>query len=116
MNTSPVVRRSLVQRLLLPALVGAALACGLVANERTANAAAVVIEAAPPPLRVEVVGRPPTPAHFWVPGYWAWHPGAGHVWVGGRWEHARPGWGWERARWVHEGRRWRFARGHWHHR
>ena len=114
MNSSAVIRCSIVRPLLL---VAATLTCGLVANERTAAAAAtVVIEGAPPPVRVEVVGRPPTPAHFWIPGYWVWRPGAGHVWVGGRWEHARPGWGWERARWVHEGRRWRFAPGRWHHR
>jgi hypothetical protein len=112
MSSSTLFRDSLIGRLLVPAFI---VASGLVASERPAAAATVVIEAAPPPMRVEVMGRAPSPAHFWIPGYWAWRQG-GHVWVGGRWEHARTGYGWERARWVHEGRRWRLAPGRWHRR
>jgi hypothetical protein len=114
MSSTSVLRRPLAHRLLLPAVLAATLACVMVAGEGTASA--LVIEAAPPAVRVEVVGRPPSPDHFWIPGYWAWRPGVGHTWVGGRWEHSRPGWAWSRARWAHEGRHWRFAAGHWHHR
>lgn len=104
---------SFVRRLALSALVAATLACGIVAGEKTASAQ--VIAVAPPAVRVEVSGRPPSAGHFWVPGYWGWR-GGGHVWVGGRWEHSRPGWGYSGAHWAHEGRGWRFAPGRWHRR
>jgi hypothetical protein len=103
----------LVRRLAITSLVAATLFCGIAAGEQTASAQVVVV--APPRARVEVIGRAPSPHHFWIPGYWGWR-GGGHVWVGGRWERVRPGWGWERAHWAHEGRGWRFAPGHWHRR
>jgi hypothetical protein len=93
--------------------VAATLGCGVVAGEHTASAQ--VIAVAPPAVRVEVMGRPPSPAHFWIPGYWGWR-GTRHVWVGGRWERSRPGWAYSNAHWAHEGHGWRLAPGHWHRR
>jgi hypothetical protein len=105
---------SVVRRLILPAIVAVALALGGVTlGEGTASAQ--VIEVAPPAVRVEVVGRPPSPRHFWIPGYWAWQGGR-HAWARGHWEVSRPGWAWTRARWAHEGHHWRFAPGRWHRR
>ncbi len=101
------------KNLVLSALMAATLACGIFAGERPA--AAQMVTVAPPAVRVEVVGRPPSPSHFWIPGYWSWRE-RGHVWVGGRWEHSRPGYGWSRAHWGREGRSWRFSPGRWHRR
>ena len=42
----------------------------------------------PPPPRVEVIGVPPSPGHFWVAGHWRWD-GHRHVWVGGHWMASR---------------------------
>lgn len=102
-----------VRKLILSSLVAVTLACGLALGEGTASAQVVTV--APPAVRVEVMGRPPSPAHFWIPGYWNYGP-HGHYWVGGRWERNRPGYGWSRAHWGREGRGWRFSPGRWHHR
>ena len=114
MGSTRTLGHSFVRRLMLGAVVVGALLFG-VAGERQASAQ--VVEVAPPAVRVEVMGRPPSPQHFWIGGYWGWHGGR-HVWVGGRWEHARPGWGYERAHWAREphGHGWRFAPGRWHRR
>jgi hypothetical protein len=101
-------------RFLVPAAVALTLAVGVFAGERRASAQGV--EIAPPAVRVEVAGPRPSARYFWVPGYWAWQPGAGYVWYGGRWEAARPGWAWSRAHWAHEAYRWRFVPGRWRHR
>jgi hypothetical protein len=99
--------------LLTRSLLIAALAVGAVAVSERPAKADVVVEVAPPAARVEVVGRAPSPHHFWIPGYWNWEGGR-HVWMGGRWEMGRPGWGWHRAEWLHERGHWRFAPGYWH--
>jgi hypothetical protein len=52
--------------------------------------AAVIVGVAPPPVRVEVVPRARV-GYIWTPGYWRWN-GHHHVWVGGYWLPARPGW------------------------
>jgi hypothetical protein len=102
------------RRLVVSALMAVTLVCGLVAGEGSASAQVVTI--APPAVRVEAVGRPPSPQHFWIPGYWGWRAGGGHYWVGGRWERARRGYGWSGAHWDREGRGWRFSPGRWHRR
>lgn len=112
MRTTRISR--LARRLASALVLAGALVGGIVVTERTASAQVVTV--APPSVRVEVVGRPPSPQHFWIPGYWNWRAGGGHVWVGGRWEHARAGYGWQRARWAREGHGWRFAPGRWHRR
>jgi hypothetical protein len=100
---------------ILAMLSAGAIASILFCFQRDASAQVVVV--APPAPRVEVVAVAPTPASFWVPGYWGYvGEGAGYAWHEGRWEGARPGYGWWHARWRHEGRRWHFAPGHWYHR
>jgi hypothetical protein len=113
MRNALTLGHSFVRRLALGAVVVGALVFGVLGGER--QAAAQVVEVAPPAVRVEVVPRAPSPHVFWIGGYWGWRGGR-HVWVGGRWEHARPGYGWERAHWAHEGHGWRLAPGRWHRR
>jgi hypothetical protein len=51
----------------------------------------------PPPPRYEIV--PPSRAGYvWAPGYWRWN-GRRHVWVGGSWMRARPGYRYVPPRW-----------------
>jgi hypothetical protein len=88
------------------ALVGAV-------GEREAAAGEIVVRAAPPRARVEVVTRSPGPHHVWAPGYWGWQPHTGHVWYGGRWVAERPGYAWEPAHWSERGGYWHFIPGHW---
>ena len=91
-----------------------ALSLGALASRRVAFAQEEVeIDVAPPPPRVEVVGTPPSPRHFWIHGYYGWVNGA-HYWVPGRWEVMRAGWSWSEARWAIVGRRWHFYPGHWY--
>ena len=73
----------------------------------------VVVESAPPPARVEVIGDPPRPEFVWVAGYWDWS-GMDYVWVPGRWEvpphgHHR----WVPDSWERHGKKWRHSRGRW---
>lgn len=72
----------------------------------------VVIDAAPPPEQVEVVGVAPYPGAIWIRGHWLWN-GAAHVWMRGHWERGRVGMAWEHGHWVRWGARWRFIPGHW---
>ncbi|BFI96511.1 MAG: hypothetical protein RSP_20210 [Rhodanobacter sp.] len=68
----------------------------------------------PPPPRYE-----PAPAprfgYVWAPGYWMWNPRQHrHIWVGGRWVRARPGWRYLPPHWVHGPHgNWRFRDGYW---
>jgi hypothetical protein len=103
---------SSLRRFVVGASIVTGVAVGSIASESTAAAQVVDIQIAPPAPRVEVVGRPPSSRHFWIPGYWAWNGGR-HEWVGGRWEVTRAGWGWENPVWVHHDHGWRFAPGHW---
>jgi hypothetical protein len=53
----------------------------------------IVVYGRPPRPRFEVVlGPAPGPGYAWVPGYWDWQDR--WVWVGGRWDAARPGYVW----------------------
>ncbi len=67
---------------------------------------------APPPPRIEYVGRPPAAGVVWIDGYWGW-AGRRHEWVPGRWEARRPGYAWVPHRWEHEGKHWRQHGGRW---
>jgi len=73
------------------------------------------IDVAPPPRRVEVI-PPPREGFVWAPGYWNWD-GGNHVWVGGRWIAARPGYYYVPERWEEHaearGHHWHFQPGHW---
>ena len=82
------------------------------ATAHTRVAVGVRIGVPPPPVRIEHVA--PRRGYTWAPGYWRWNARAHrHVWVGGYWVHARPGYHYRPARWVHRGRDWRFHPGHW---
>ena len=49
-----------------------------------AQAVAISVEIAPPPLPVYEQPPIPAPGYMWMPGYWAWGP-AGYFWVPGTW-------------------------------
>jgi hypothetical protein len=91
-------------------LVVAALA--LCASAAVADSFTVRIGVAPPAPRVEVMTVAPSPAHFWVGGYWKWN-GHAHAWVPGHWVKSRPGHVWVRDHWAHRGNEWYFTPGHW---
>jgi hypothetical protein len=73
----------------------------------------VVVRVAPPAARYEVRPVAPSPHHFWVHGYWGYHPQRGYEWRTGRWESPRPGYSWEESRWDHHDGRWELHEGHW---
>lgn len=75
----------------------------------------VALDLAPPPRRVEVIGRAPAPGYVWVAGYWNW-TSAEYVWVPGRWAVPPRGYHeWVADRWERHGDKWRRVRGHWKH-
>ena len=67
---------------------------------------------APPPVRVEEYGPPPSPGYIWLGGYWRWEGGR-HVWVAGHYERPHPHERWVPHHWVHERDGWFLAEGHW---
>ena len=73
----------------------------------------VQMETPPPPPQYEVEPMAPSAQHAWIPGYWAWQPGQGHVWVRGHHELRQVGRTWQPAHWVRWGRHWRYTPGHW---
>jgi hypothetical protein len=98
-------------------VLSAALSGGMALTPGVAQAQEVEVEVQvqPPAPRVEVIPAAPSAQHFWIHGYWGWQGGA-HVWMPGRYEVLRPGWGWEEAHWAAVGPRWHFYPGHWYHR
>lgn len=80
--------------------------------ESPAQAQAVIrVDVAPPAPRVEVIPAAPSPRHVWMPGYWNWDGRVRqHVWIGGRYDFARPQMTWVPARWV---QKWEYLPGHW---
>jgi hypothetical protein len=102
----------------LALLAGVGLALGSMsyapqAEARTQVTVGVGIRVAPPPPRYERVPRARV-GYVWAPGYWRWNARAHrHVWVGGYWVRARPGYRYHPARWEHRGDEWRFHRGDW---
>ncbi|MDE2198709.1 MAG: YXWGXW repeat-containing protein [Rhodospirillales bacterium] len=92
-------------------------ACTLALGAGLSSAALAQVERPPyppvPPLRAEVVPRPPGPRFVWEPGHWHWN-GRAYVWfrghyirpyahrphyVPGHWVRRGPGWVWLRAHW-----------------
>jgi WXXGXW repeat (2 copies) len=94
------------------AAMGLLFAVGAAARQAAADEQ-VVVRVAPPAPRVEVVPRAPSPHHVWAPGYWGWRHPVGHVWYGGHWIVAQPGYAWEPAHWSERGGYWHFVEGHW---
>ena len=75
----------------------------------------VVVESniAPPPPRFERM-PPPRAGYVWAPGYWRYDGYVRrHVWVGGNWVVARPGYRYAPARWVRRGPGWHYYGGGW---
>ena len=95
-------------------LVGSILAVGIGAALPAAARTNVdlYLNVAPPVAPVEVV---PAPRHgwVWVPGVYEWR-GHHHVWVGGHWVRARPGYYYAPSRWVEHDGRWGYRGGGWH--
>ncbi|MEO7065685.1 MAG: hypothetical protein ABI114_02140 [Rhodanobacter sp.] len=68
---------------------------------------------APPPPRYERVPHARR-GYVWAPGYWNWNAHAQrHVWIGGNWVRARPGYRYRPAYWMRHGHGWRFHGGYW---
>ena len=72
----------------------------------------IIIDTAPPPVRVEVIPVLPYAGAFWIGGYWGWSGGR-HEWVPGRRERSRPGYQWRPHAWVQQGGQWRLHGGGW---
>jgi hypothetical protein len=75
--------------------------------------ARVTIDAAPPPLQLEVPGNAPGVGFVWTPGYYGYRDG-GYVWMAGAW--GRPpmgGVGWIAPRYVGIGPRYYLQPGRW---
>ncbi len=72
----------------------------------------VLIQVAPPPPQVEVIGVAPYVGHIWLGGAWFWEGGR-HIWHPGHWEAPRPGYVWMPHHWEHDGQSWHFREGYW---
>ena len=111
------MKRQIVQLIAL-ATLGACLGSGCATRTyepvvTTVPTGAIVVSETPPPLRHEVIGVAPSPAHVWVQGYWVhrnhrwvWAPGhyevrprAAAVWVPGHWDRTSRGWVWFPGHW-----------------
>jgi len=60
----------------------------------------------------EVIGPPPGPDQFWVPGVYV-PDGDGLAWRPGFWSKAHPGWEWVPAHWVRLADGWTYREGRW---
>ena len=95
-------------RAALPASVIALALAGCVAQP-------VVLKRPPPrpPARAEIAPLPPTPAHVWIAGHWAWHRER-YVWIPGHWEvPVAPGYVWVPGGWMPRGDGFVWVDGHW---
>jgi hypothetical protein len=108
-SASTSLGRSLAFRVALGVAVAGAAVLGVASD---ASAQEVYIR--PPAARVEVAPRAPSPHHFWVHGYWGYHPHYGYRWYGGRWEAPRAGWSYEAPHWGAYHGHYRFYDGRWH--
>lgn len=97
--------------LMVATAMGLAMLAGVHAPDAQARAYVDVdVRVAPPPVRYERVRV--RPGYVWTPGYWRWN-GRRHVWIGGAYVPARPGYAYVAPRWVSYGPAWRFRAGHW---
>ena len=67
---------------------------------------------APPAVRFENPGRPPSARHFWVNGYHRYEHGR-YTWVGGHWDVRRNGHLFVQPHYNRVGSRVHFVPGHW---
>jgi hypothetical protein len=75
------------------------------------DAKEIIVQIAPPALRVETVPAPRV-GYVWAPGYWGWRNNK-HVWVGGHYIRERHGYHWVPDRWEDSDGRWRLHNGYW---
>jgi len=87
------------------------LALGAFAIQLPAEAKQIVVQVAPPAMRVEEV-PPPRHGYHWAPGYWSWNHNK-HVWVGGHWIKEKHGYHWTAPRWEERNGHWHFHDGRW---
>ena len=73
----------------------------------------LVVNEAPPPPQIEVVGTSPGKDYVWIPGYWQWK---NHwTWMDGHWAIGpRPNAAWIPGRWVRRTNGgWLWVKGYW---
>jgi hypothetical protein len=75
------------------------------------DAKEIIVQIAPPALRVETVPAPRV-GYVWAPGYWGWRSNK-HVWVGGHYIRERHGYHWVPHRWEDRDGRWYQHNGYW---
>lgn len=75
--------------------------------------AQVVVVAAPPPVRQEMIYASPGDGYLWIGGYWAWQSSR-HVWIAGHYERPPRGYrSWVQPRWEKRGGSHIFIEGRW---
>ncbi len=106
-------RRSLVRRLALLGLGGAAVVTGL-AVEGVPSAQAQGYPPMPPP-QYERPPPPPPPHYVWQPGHWRWDAYHNqYVWFPGRYVMRGPGYGrFVPGHWANRGGQWVWIPQHW---
>ena len=94
------------KRLLGLVFVGALAFCATASAE-------VVVRIAPPRVRIERRGPPPSRNHVWVSGYHRWD-GNAYAWNEGRWEvPPQPHQRWVAHHWVHRSNGYVLVDGRW---
>jgi len=66
----------------------------------------------PPPAPREERGAPPSPQHFWAPGFYRWN-GRDHVWTPGSWIPRRDGLDYVAPHWENVYSRYEYIPGRW---
>ena len=73
----------------------------------------VIVQQAPPPVRIERRPAPPSGNVVWIDGYWNWS-NQSYSWVGGRYEAPpQPDAVWVAARYDNDARGYRYTPGRW---
>jgi WXXGXW repeat (2 copies) len=106
-------RRSRIRTALnaLPLAMALTTAAALVTANPARAGGEIVIDAPPPPDRVEHA-PPPRDGYVWGAGHWEWN-GRSYVWVAGSWVPERRSAHWVAARWEQAGTQWHYIAGHW---
>ena len=92
-------------------LVLAATLAASMAGVAVPAVAAIIVQVAPPAMRVEVA-PPPRQGYLWIDGHWDWRNNR-HQWVGGTWMRERHGYNYNPSRWEERDGRWHLDRGGW---
>ena len=101
-------RKALIAMLLAAGVIGAT-----AAPAPSVAAVDIQLSFGPPPPRYEPV-PPPRRGYVWAPGHWQWEDHR-HVWYGGQWVQARPGYVYREPRWVEHSGRWTYQASRWDH-